>query len=106
MSEMKSLSSFLLGIPFTASPLVGCHSQWWGKLPWEHKPPTPDDTIFGRDMFVHTWVKTWYVADEDCRSKGMQLVTINSEIENVQVKHLEERFDLEVVWIGGMGNED
>lgn len=54
-------------------------------------------------MFVHTWVKTWYVADEDCRSKGMQLVTINSEIENVQVVHLAERFDLEAVWIGGKG---
>lgn len=56
------------------------------------------EQINGRKVVVHTGRLNWFKASESCRRRGMQLLTINSAMENLEVVELGKEYGLEWVW--------
>lgn len=54
--------------------------------------------INGRTVFLHSTKENWFKASEICRKQGLQLLTINSPMENLQVVRLGNNFGLDSVW--------
>lgn len=58
------------------------------------------ERVGGRQVVVYPGKVNWFKASEICRKRGMQLLTINSARENLEVVRLGEDYGLEWVWIG------
>lgn len=58
------------------------------------------ERVGGRQVTVYTSKMNWFKAAEICKKRGMQLLTINSARENLEVVQLGQEYGLEWVWIG------
>lgn len=58
------------------------------------------ERVGGRHVVVYPGKVNWFRASEICRKRGMQLLTINSAKENLEVVRLGQDYGLEWVWIG------
>lgn len=54
--------------------------------------------INGRAVIVYSTKENWFKASETCHKRGMQLLTINSAAENLEVVQLGNHFGLDSVW--------